>query len=106
MSNIAGKAYAMNVVTPSKPYLTWTNRLLFMVARGIPGTLAGLLLGHPLRRVLHDLHHRGVNHLRLTNAPLVTKNGAGTGRFPRRLSQSVPWPFKAPWRDSCRRPGR
>lgn len=43
MSNIAGKAYAMNVVTPSKPYLTWVNRLIFMVARGVPATLGGLL---------------------------------------------------------------
>lgn len=43
MSNIAGKAYAMNVVTPSKPNWTWTNRLLFMVARGLPSVLAGLL---------------------------------------------------------------
>lgn len=43
MSNIAGKAYAMNVVTPSKPYLTWLNRLIFMVARGVPKVLSGLL---------------------------------------------------------------
>lgn len=43
MSNIAGKAYAMNVVTPSNPKITWINRLLFMVARGLPGNLAGLL---------------------------------------------------------------
>jgi len=43
MSNIAGKAYAMNVVTPSKPHLTWTNRLIFMVARGVPKVLSGLL---------------------------------------------------------------
>ena len=43
MSNIAGKAYAMNVVTPSKPYLTWINRLIFMVSRGLPSTLGGLL---------------------------------------------------------------
>lgn len=43
MSNIAGKAYAMNVLTPSKPRLTWVNRLLFMVSRGQPGTLGGLL---------------------------------------------------------------
>ena len=43
MSNIAGKAYAMNVVTPSKPWLTWANRLIFMVARGLPATLGGLL---------------------------------------------------------------
>lgn len=43
MSNIAGKAYAMNVVTPSKPRITWINRLLFMAARGMPDRLAGLL---------------------------------------------------------------
>lgn len=43
MSNIAGKAYAMNVVTPSKPRITWINRLLFMAARGLPKNLMGLL---------------------------------------------------------------
>ena len=43
MSNIAGKAYAMNVVTPSSPRWTWVNRLLFMVARANPSTLAGLM---------------------------------------------------------------
>lgn len=43
MSNIAGKAYAMNVVTPMKPWATWINRLLFMGARGLPERLSGLL---------------------------------------------------------------
>jgi len=43
MSNIAGKAYAMNVVTPCNPKITWINRLLFMATRGIPSTLMGLL---------------------------------------------------------------
>ena len=43
MSNIAGKAYAMNVVTPSNPRITWINRLLFMAARGVPSNLMGLL---------------------------------------------------------------
>lgn len=43
MSNIAGKAYAMNVITPSNPLRTWINRLLFMVARVRPETLGGLL---------------------------------------------------------------
>ncbi|XDA97253.1 hypothetical protein AB1M95_14180 [Sulfitobacter sp. LCG007] len=43
MSNIAGKAYAMNVVTPSHPWLTWVNRLLFLAARGLPARLGGLL---------------------------------------------------------------
>lgn len=43
MSNVAGKAYAMNVVTPMPPPLTFVNRLLFMAARALPDKLAGLL---------------------------------------------------------------
>ena len=43
MSNVAGKAYAMNVLTPSHPRLTWVNRTLFMLARGLPDKLTGLL---------------------------------------------------------------
>ena len=43
VSNIAGKAYAMNVLTPMRPGRTWLNRLLLMVARVTPSTLAGLL---------------------------------------------------------------
>ncbi len=43
MSNIAGKAYAMNVITPSRPMCTWLNRLIFMVSRGLPENLSGLL---------------------------------------------------------------
>jgi hypothetical protein len=43
MSNVAGKAYAMNVVTPMPPGATWINRFLFMASRAIPSTLSGLL---------------------------------------------------------------
>ncbi|HEU4650988.1 MAG TPA: hypothetical protein VFS49_06195 [Croceibacterium sp.] len=43
MTNVAGKAYAMNVITPMRPRMTWINHLAFMVARAIPSTLAGLL---------------------------------------------------------------
>lgn len=43
MSNVAGKAYAMNVVTPMRPMKTWINNFLFMTARAIPSTLSGLL---------------------------------------------------------------
>ena len=43
MSNIAGKAYAMNVITPIKPSRTWITRFLFMMARSIPSTLESLL---------------------------------------------------------------
>ena len=43
MSNVAGKAYGMNVLTPMRPWLTWINRALFMVSRALPSTLQGLL---------------------------------------------------------------
>ena len=43
MSNIAGKAYAMNVITPMPAWMTWLQRFIFMLARAMPGTLAGLL---------------------------------------------------------------
>lgn len=43
MSNVAGKAYGMNVVTPMRPWKTWINRLIFMVARTQPQQLGGLL---------------------------------------------------------------
>ncbi|WP_192355947.1 hypothetical protein [Mesorhizobium mediterraneum] len=43
MSNIAGKAYAMNVLTPMRPWRTWIQNAIFMVARAAPAQLSGLL---------------------------------------------------------------
>jgi hypothetical protein len=43
MSNVAGKAYGMNVISPMRPWLTWVNRLIFMASRALPANLAGLL---------------------------------------------------------------
>ena len=43
MSNIAGKAYAMNVITPMPPVLTWLQWLIFMASRALPSKLQGLL---------------------------------------------------------------
>jgi hypothetical protein len=43
MSNVAGKAYAMNVLTPMRPGRTWINRFIFIAARALPDKLAGLL---------------------------------------------------------------
>ena len=43
MSNVAGKAYGMNVLTPVPPSRTWVQRLIFMAARAFPSTLKGLL---------------------------------------------------------------
>ena len=36
MSNIAGKAYAMNVITPIRWYMIWLNRLVFNIAVRFP----------------------------------------------------------------------
>lgn len=43
MSNVAGKAYAMNVLTPMPPRRTWIQNALFMIARVVPQQLSGLL---------------------------------------------------------------
>jgi hypothetical protein len=42
MSNIAGKSYAMNVITPIRSGTAWLNKLIFWVALKIPATLKGL----------------------------------------------------------------
>ncbi|MFZ6750518.1 hypothetical protein [Undibacterium sp. Ren11W] len=43
MSNIAGKAYAMNVITPIRSYTTWLNKFIFWFALKTPSTLKGLI---------------------------------------------------------------
>jgi len=43
MSNIAGKAYAMNVLTPMSPKRTWLQHAIFMAVRAVPSQLRGLL---------------------------------------------------------------
>jgi hypothetical protein len=43
MSNIAGKAYGMNVLTPVPPWLTWLQVAIFMTVRALPAQLRGLL---------------------------------------------------------------
>ena len=44
MSNIAGKAYAMNVLTPIRPgILTWLTQLILRITHSAPSQLAGLL---------------------------------------------------------------
>jgi hypothetical protein len=43
MSNIAGKAYAINVLTPMAPWRTWIQTLIFKLARATPAQLSGLL---------------------------------------------------------------
>ncbi len=42
MSNIAGKAYSLNVVTPSTRWHGWLKRFIFIIVRAVPQLLAGL----------------------------------------------------------------
>ena len=43
MSNIAGKAYAMNVITPLPWYEAWITRLLFKAVPLLPSKTLGLV---------------------------------------------------------------
>lgn len=43
MSNVAGKSYAITVVTPMRPWLTWINRAAYLATRALPFTLKGVL---------------------------------------------------------------
>ena len=57
MSNIAGKAYAMNVVTPIRFWTSALNKVIFWVAGKRPSTLRGLItlsLIHYARWVVVD----------------------------------------------------
>ena len=55
MSNVAGKAEIMNVITPMRPWLTWIQRLGYMIGRAIPffsAPLRGLMFIHFARWVI------------------------------------------------------
>lgn len=43
MSNIAGKAYAMNAISPMRWYTSWLNRLFFWASGKYPPFLTGLI---------------------------------------------------------------
>ena len=38
MSNVAGKAYAINAISPMRPWLTWLNDFSFNFARSKPSS--------------------------------------------------------------------
>ena len=57
MSNIAGKAYAINVITPLRSWLAWVNSIIFWIALKFPRFLSGLItlsLIHYARWVIID----------------------------------------------------
>ena len=43
MSNIAGKSYAMSVVTPMRQWTAWLNRFNFWISVKYPAFISGLL---------------------------------------------------------------
>ncbi|HTV34495.1 MAG TPA: hypothetical protein VME69_15610, partial [Methylocella sp.] len=43
MSNVAGKVYVLNVLTPSKPWKTWFERFQYRLVRAVPALLLPLL---------------------------------------------------------------
>ena len=43
MSNINGKVYAMNVVTPMKPWKTWILRVIFLALGVIKSAQSDLI---------------------------------------------------------------
>jgi hypothetical protein len=43
MSNVAGKAYILNALSPMRPWLTWFERLNYMGSRAVPSQLVPLL---------------------------------------------------------------
>lgn len=43
MSNVAGKAYGMTVITPMAKRMSWANRWVFRFARSFPKILGGLI---------------------------------------------------------------
>jgi len=43
MSNIAGKSYAMNVISPIRSYTAWLNKFFFWISSKFPSTLKGLI---------------------------------------------------------------
>lgn len=113
MSNLAGKAYGMNVVTPSPPRRTWLNRLIFMVSRGRPETLRGLLglsLIHFARWVIvrrRDWPDLGQGPQRLTyDYVIFCSNFNGTwDQYIDAFSDGIPNGLDLFWYSSTKYPG-
>src|SRR3981081_3613539 len=71
MSNIAGKAYAINVLTPMRPWRSWIQNAIFMIGRVMPSQLSGLL-------GLKLIHFARWLILRRTQWPDPARQGAQT----------------------------
>lgn len=113
MSNVAGKAYGMNVITPMRPWKTWINRFIFMVARTQPQQLGGLLglsIIHYARWVLikrNQWPDLGQGRPRLANDyMLFVSNFNGTwDQYIDAFSDGIPNGLDLFWYSSTKYPG-
>lgn len=112
MSNVAGKAYAMTVITPMRPQRTWVNRLIFAVARLNPGFLNGLLnlsIIHFARWVIIPRHRWpgiGVEHELANDSMLFVSNFNGTwDQYIDSFSDGIPNGLDLFWYSSTSYPG-
>lgn len=112
MSNVAGKAYAMNVITPMRPRRTWLNRLIFAVGRLNPGFLTGLLnlsIIHFARWVIIPRDRWpgiGAEHEQANDSMLFVSNFNGTwDQYIDSFSDGIPNGLDLFWYSSTSYPG-
>jgi hypothetical protein len=112
MSNVAGKAYAMNVITPMRPKRTWINRLIFAAARLNPGFLTGLLnlsIIHFARWVMIPRHQWpgiGAEHEQANDSMLFVSNFNATwDQYIDSFSDGIPNGLDLFWYSSTSYPG-
>lgn len=112
MSNVAGKAYGLNVITPMRPHRTWVNRLIFAVGRLNPGFLTGLLnlsIIHFARWVIIPRDRWpgiGVEHGQANDSMLFVSNFNGTwDQYIDSFSDGIPNGLDLFWYSSTSYPG-
>lgn len=114
MSNVAGKAYGLNVITPMRPQRTWINRLIFAAARLNPGFLSGLLnlsIIHFARWVIIPRDRwpspeTGARHVQANDSMLFVSNFNGTwDQYIDSFSDGIPNGLDLFWYSSTSYPG-
>jgi hypothetical protein len=114
MSNVAGKAYGLNVITPMRPHRTWVNRLIFAVGRLNPGFLTGLLnlsIIHFARWVIIPHDHwptprSEAKHVQANDSMLFVSNFNGTwDQYIDSFSDGIPNGLDLFWYCSTSYPG-
>lgn len=112
MSNVAGKAYGLNVITPMRPRRTWVNRLIFAMGRLNPSFLRGLLnlsIIHFARWVIIPRDRWpgiGAEHEQANDSMLFVSNFNGTwDQYIDSFSDGIPNGLDLFWYSSTSYPG-